>query len=34
MPHVKTLLVSFVGTAVAVAVIFRVPFVKKLVIGA
>ena len=34
MSHVKTILVSFLGTAVAVAVIFRVPAVRKIVTGA
>ena len=34
MTHVKTVLFSFVGTAFAVAVIFRVPAIRKIVTGA
>lgn len=34
MPTIKHLALTFAGTALAVAVIFRVPFIRTLVIGA
>lgn len=34
MSHVKAILISLVMTGVGVAVIFRVPAIKKIVIGA
>ena len=33
MPSAKHLLVTFLGTAVAVAVIFRVPQIRSIVVG-
>jgi hypothetical protein len=32
MPHLKTLAVAFVGTCVSVAIIYRVKFIRDLVI--
>jgi hypothetical protein len=34
MPHVKSILISALTTAAIVAVIFRVPAVRKIVTGA
>jgi hypothetical protein len=31
MTHLKTLAISFAGTAIAMAIVFRVPFLRKVV---